>query len=105
DPVTPTPDTPMAQLYTSGTTGQPKGVVLAHRSWFAVRRALSEAGRDWITFEEGDVCYVGIAGFHVGGMWFATQTFNAGQTVVSVPEFRADLARGHFRDLGVTNAI
>lgn len=101
----PTPDTAMAQLYTSGTTGLPKGVVLAHRSWFAVRNALHDSGRDWITFEEGDICYVGIAGFHIGGLWYATQTFNAGQTIFSAPEFRPDLARNYFRDFGVTNAI
>ncbi|RNE50032.1 long-chain-fatty-acid--CoA ligase [Corynebacterium alimapuense] len=101
----PGPDTAMAQLYTSGTTGLPKGVILAHRSWFAVRDALYAAHQDWITIEEGDICYVGIAGFHIGGLWYATQVFNAGQTVFSAPEFRPDLAREHFRVFGITNAI
>lgn len=102
---TPSPDTPMAQIYTSGTTGLPKGVVLAHRSWFGMRNALGEAGEDWIAWDEGDVCLVAIPGFHVGGMWYATQTFNAGQTVFSMPDLGAAAVRDGIRCHGVTHAI
>ncbi len=102
---TPTPDTPMAQIYTSGTTGLPKGVVLAHRSWFGMRNALGEAGEDWIAWDEGDICLVAIPGFHVGGMWYATQTFNAGQTVFSMPDLEAGAARDNIRRHGITHAI
>ncbi|WP_255549529.1 long-chain-fatty-acid--CoA ligase [Corynebacterium sp. TAE3-ERU12] len=102
---TPTPDTPMAQIYTSGTTGLPKGVVLAHRSWFGMRNALGEAGEDWIAWDEGDICLVAIPGFHVGGMWYATQTFNAGQTVFSMPDLGAEQARAAIRKFGITHAI
>lgn len=104
-PFIPVPDTPVAQLYTSGTTGLPKGVVLAHRSWFGVRDALGEAGSDWITFEEGDICFVGIPGFHIGGLWYATQVFNAGQTVFSMPDYEPRAAREQFRVHRITNAI
>lgn len=102
---TPTPDTPMAQIYTSGTTGLPKGVVLAHRSWFGMRNALGEAGEDWIAWDEDDVCLVAIPGFHVGGMWYATQTFNAGQTVFSMPDLDAGEIRDCIRRHGITHAI
>jgi acyl-CoA synthetase (AMP-forming)/AMP-acid ligase II len=99
------PDTPVAQLYTSGTTGLPKGVVLAHRSFFAVLSSLRRAGLDWITVTSEDRCFVGIPGFHVGGLWFATQAVNAGAQIVALPEFDPVEARRLIADARVTSGI
>ncbi len=80
-------DDPIAQIYTSGTTGLPKGVVLAHRSFFKVRDALASQQLDWIDWREGERSLVAVPGFHIGGLWWAMQGFNAGITNVVMPMF------------------
>ncbi|MCB9896962.1 MAG: long-chain-fatty-acid--CoA ligase [Planctomycetes bacterium] len=83
------PEDVVVQMYTSGTTGRPKGVMLAHRSFFAVVRSMRAAGDGWIGFDEHDVSLCALPTFHIGGLWWAITGLAAGATNVLVPAFTA----------------
>jgi len=55
------------QLYTSGTTGHPKGVELCNRNLFGLRRAAQQAKLPWAFWGDDEVVMVAMPCAHIGG--------------------------------------
>ncbi|SFS10452.1 fatty acid--CoA ligase [Sphingomonas jatrophae] len=77
------------QLYTSGTTGRPKGAMLSHRNLLVYRTLPVDAQPAWNRFTDDDVSLIVMPVFHIGGTGFGTQTLAAGATGLVVAEFDA----------------
>ena len=73
------PDDVSMQLYTSGTTGLPKGVMLANRNMEVM---LELAARDAFEIDERTVSLVAMPLFHIGGSGWALSGMSRGGTSV-----------------------
>ena len=78
----PNPDAPAVILYTSGTTGQPKGAVLSHRALGYSARIAPFA---W-DFDSTSVNLVGMPMFHIGGIGYGTMALTQGGHTVLLRE-------------------
>ncbi|MDQ0249676.1 long-chain acyl-CoA synthetase [Sphingomonas kyeonggiensis] len=71
------------QLYTSGTTGEPKGVMLSHANLLRGRTDSMAQPMPWNEWLEGDVNLVALPLGHIGGVgWAIVGYFNGATSIV-----------------------
>ena len=75
---------PALLMYTSGTTGTPKGALLTHANLLAVARAVA----DWHRLTRNDRCLSSLPLYHINGQVIATVTpFVSGGSIVAPHRF------------------
>lgn len=82
----------LVQVYTSGTSGRPKGVVLAHRGFIDLFREIERAGDEFIDWQPDDASLLALPTFHVGGLWWAINGLINGIQNVVMTTFNPTLA-------------
>lgn len=79
------PDTIALQLYTSGTTGFPKGALLTQANILGTIGKGALTGEAWSRWDDTDVALVAMPLFHIGGTGWALHALEAGATMVVLP--------------------
>ncbi|MEM6494747.1 MAG: AMP-binding protein, partial [Pseudomonadota bacterium] len=83
----PTLDEPVLQLYTSGTTGHPKGAQLSNRNLFSLRKPSLEEALPWQRFEPSDCVLGAMPIAHIGGTGSGPIAVANGVRIHVLPEF------------------
>ncbi|RGP41743.1 putative 4-coumarate--CoA ligase [Altererythrobacter insulae] len=84
-----TVDDDAIQLYTSGTTGHPKGAILTHGSIFSSRmNDVDESEKmDWQKTVPGEITLLAMPCFHISGTGTGLSTMFSGSKAIVLPEY------------------
>jgi len=93
------------QMYSSGTTGRPKGVQLANYSFFRLMQGMRAVGDEWMSLNPADTLLLSLPQFHIGGLWWAIQGYAVGAAGVIVDTFVAWQALQLIERHKVTKAV
>ncbi len=92
----PEPHEPVLQLYTSGTTGNPKGAMLSNTNLLGLRNPGNAAGLAWNFYAPDDCMLIAMPCAHIGG---------TGLMNIAVANGIRSLVQAEFTPVGVLEAI
>ena len=78
---------PVIQLYTSGTTGKPKGAVLSHANGTVLRGHMEDGGLGWLLAAPGESVLHAMPFAHIAGIGTVLGAVYSGQLLVITREF------------------
>src|SRR6201996_2067085 len=87
------PDVPLSekdiaiQLYTSGTTGRPKGAMLTHANFIETNKIMKAANINWNLWSADDISLVAMPVAHIGGSGWGLMGLRNGATGIVAREF------------------
>ncbi len=84
------PHDAVLQLYTSGTTGNPKGAVLTNANLFSLRVPSEVEQQPWSVFDEEEAILVCMPCAHIGGTGLGIMAMGAGIRSIVQAEFTPD---------------
>ncbi len=95
------PEDPICLMYTSGTTGMPKGVALSHRGILGNARV---SATRVMRLRPEDRALAAMPFFHAGGMWYYLHaSYAAGCTSVILPGFDAEAVLAQISRQSITH--
>lgn len=95
------PQDPLIQLYTSGTTGLPKGVVLSHHNGTNTRPLMKKHGIYWYAADPGDSMVFAMPYGHIAGVGSALGATLGAQELIVHREFDPALLIKDVQQYGV----
>lgn len=97
------PDDDALQLYTSGTTGHPKGAIMTGRSLFGQRAKLTDDDlADWQKSQPGETMLLAMPCFHIGGTGSGLGNMINGGHAVVVREYDPTQALEFIEQYGIS---
>ena len=95
-PVPPQPvqdgEHPLAMIFTSGTTGTPKAVLLPNRTFYAVADILQREQLTWVDWVVGETTYSPLPATHIGGLWWILNCLMQGVQCITGGENTSSIA-------------